>query len=222
MNGKMIRIYKQNELRFVERGYKAAVAPIYEDLDVAFASVDGAACTKGCSSCCRLYVEVLPPEIAIIIDYVRNNFPPALRAEILEKLRRNSVEENLRDKADYRQANLPCAFLNEDNGECRVYDVRPITCRSFGSTNVNVCDLIEPDDGMTTFRVAPQSLLMLVASSGLFWTGMHEAALAYWMGLPVEVVVSEDQVNTVMSLRAALDKAKRDGTPVQFGIVPSE
>jgi len=216
---KHIRVYKQRELRFIEPGYKAAVKPIYDDIQTTFDSLDGVACKKGCAHCCKLYVEALPPEVAIMVDRVRNNFPAPLRQSILDRLKRNSVEEELRDKADYRQANLSCAFLDEEKGECMVYDVRPLTCRSFGSKNVSVCDLSQADDGKTTFRTVPQSLLMLTATSGLFWTGMHGAALSYWMGLPVSVVVSEDMLRTVVTMRESLDKAQRTGVPATLGVV---
>ena len=199
----VIRFYKQAELRAIERGYKEAARVIHDDIDTTFASVT-TDCKKGCSHCCYLKVEVLPPEAAIIVDYVRNTFPPAVRQRMLDRLKENAVAEVFSTPKEYRQKALPCAFLGDD-GTCAIYDVRPITCRGFGSTNVKVCSLEQEDDKQTTFSAAPQSLLMLVATSGLFWTGMAGACLSYWMGLPIEVAVSEDDMKKVHALRQELD-----------------
>jgi Fe-S-cluster containining protein len=217
---KHIRIYKQRELRFIEAGYKKAVAPVYEDIAQTLASVEDVACRKGCAHCCKLKVEVLPPEVAIIVDHVRNNFPPALRQSILDKLKSNSVVESTADANEYREADLRCAFLGGDD-LCMVYDVRPMNCRAFGSTNVNVCNLSEPDDEKTTFSATPDSMMMLVATSGLFWTGFHQAALDYWMGLPITVTVTDEQMEVVLAVRQLLDKAHQDGTTASVRLAPT-
>ena len=206
---KFVRIYRQVELRAMERGFINAVEPVKKDIDATLASVPDVACKKSCAHCCKLRVEVLPPEAALIVDHVRRSFPPSVRQGILDKLKANAPPELLLDAHQYRAEERSCAFLGDDD-LCMVYDQRPISCRAFGSTNVNVCNLSEPDDGQTTFSAAPDSYLMLVGTSGLFWTGLHGACLAYWMGLPIETVVDEDVAKSVFEVRQELDQAARE------------
>lgn len=111
-------------------------------------------CVKGCNKCCQDYFTISEVEFAIIMDYLHNNFDNekinqiVKRALVLtDKFERNNpkyfkqLEENITGKDKYNTLrinleNMPekqenCVFLDE-GGECSIYNVRPLICRTHG------------------------------------------------------------------------------------------
>lgn len=95
-----------------------------------------APCKKGCNTCCNQLVEVHPIEAEIIRRFVISEFS---KEQIMQLNIKNNAELHLVPtysklltndelKHDYYQKNIPCTFLS-DNGECLIYDVRPLACR---------------------------------------------------------------------------------------------
>lgn len=72
-------------------------------------------CRKGCAHCCRVPVDVTALE-ANIIEQVHGYTPAELR-----------TWQPRPTRVDY------CPFLNQKKGVCKIYDVRPLACRTFGA-----------------------------------------------------------------------------------------
>jgi hypothetical protein len=106
-------------------------------------------CAAGCSHCCNLEVPMSRAEGEAIVAWLTENATPEALAEIRERLRawlawyrddysRLVASGISRVDAFFRHA-PPCALL--DDGRCRVYPVRPVTCRShLVSSPVSECD----------------------------------------------------------------------------------
>jgi Fe-S-cluster containining protein len=74
------------------------------------------ACRKGCDSCCRTDVPLYPLELVCIYWYAAEKITGEERKVLKERL-------------IFHTKNRPCPFLSE--GECLIYEVRPVSCRQF-------------------------------------------------------------------------------------------
>lgn len=97
----------------------------------------GVACTRGCSYCCHLRVEIRPHDAFVLAQHVRTRFDARRRERIVARL-----EENLRriaplSREQHVRAGIPCALL--EAGACSVYEARPATCRKYYSVSVETC-----------------------------------------------------------------------------------
>ncbi|WFR95704.1 YkgJ family cysteine cluster protein [Rhizobium tumorigenes] len=111
-----------------------------------FAGQPKYACGKGCSACCHLFVAVPPGVAEVIAWHVNRNFTDAERENLVERLK---MAETAAIASGGPQAlRTPCALLNEE-GACTIYDVRPLSCRSFTSTSLPRCEQV-------VFGVNPQ------------------------------------------------------------------
>ncbi|MHC5011994.1 MAG: YkgJ family cysteine cluster protein, partial [Planctomycetota bacterium] len=70
----------------------------------------------------------------------------AVDAAAFEDLRRRLADRAARAEGltagAYRQARIPCAFL-EESGECRIYERRPVKCRVHVSMSETACQETE-------------------------------------------------------------------------------
>jgi uncharacterized protein len=83
---------------------------------------DDLQCGSGCADCCHTRLTVTAVEAAAIADHVAA-LAPAARAE-LAALAGRPVRSP--------PARVRCAALDDDD-RCRIYDARPIVCRSHGA-----------------------------------------------------------------------------------------
>ncbi len=109
-------------------------------------------CKAGCDACCRheLARGVTPVEILAIYRLVRpwedigSVYAAAGESAVaFQRLLKEALEADPRALAPsddprvfaahlrYNQLQRPCAFLDQDNGVCRIYPVRPLVCRWF-------------------------------------------------------------------------------------------
>jgi len=97
----------------------------------------GFACTAGCAWCCHQQVAAAPAEILAIADHVVRNFTPPARAALLDRLA--ALDARSRGLGLWGRAGLktPCALLVD--GQCSVYEVRPLRCRGVYSRNADHC-----------------------------------------------------------------------------------
>jgi Fe-S-cluster containining protein len=109
-------------------------------------------CKAGCDACCRheLARGVTPVEILAIYRLVRpwDDIGAVYEAAgesavAFQRLLKEQIEADPRPLAPsddprvleahlrYNQLQRPCAFLDQGNGVCRIYPVRPLVCRWF-------------------------------------------------------------------------------------------
>jgi Fe-S-cluster containining protein len=80
-------------------------------------------CASGCDACCRALPTlplVGPSEAARLVEAFAA-LAPAVREDVVERIR-----------AAPAAGPLTCPFLDLGRGVCRVYDARPVPCRTYG------------------------------------------------------------------------------------------
>jgi Fe-S-cluster containining protein len=96
------------------------------------------ACSRGCSYCCNLRVEVQPYEAFRLAAWLRRHFDAPRLESVIQRLRANVERTRALGKEARKRTNIPCALLGDD-GACGAYDARPGQCRRYHSTNVDPC-----------------------------------------------------------------------------------
>ena len=96
------------------------------------------ACTRGCSFCCSLQVQVQPHEAFTLAAWLRRNFDAARLAAVTARLAANAAKSRALGDAARKRSNLACALLGDD-GACTAYEARPAQCRRFHSARLDVC-----------------------------------------------------------------------------------
>lgn len=128
----------QQELLELEERVEARVQDIR-------ASRDWWPCRRGCSQCCRQLAQ--PPELSVQewerIDEAVVALPKHIRTEVEQKI--NHLLVQIAENTVSSQ--VVCPYLDENEGACRIYDARPIACRTYGffvACNGNdYCEIIE-------------------------------------------------------------------------------
>lgn len=87
------------------------------------------ACTPGCSWCCNQAVAVMPVEVVLIVDQVKDWRRVLHSAEIVRTMK----------NADRERQRKPCGLLGDDN-RCSIYESRPGSCRSVHSISAETCE----------------------------------------------------------------------------------
>lgn len=82
-------------------------------------------CRKGCSKCCSQIFRITKLDAYIIAEHIRSL--PAAQRETLQQKARKYIDNLVSD----RRADNPCPALG-DEGECTIYEARPVICRRFG------------------------------------------------------------------------------------------
>jgi Fe-S-cluster containining protein len=96
------------------------------------------ACTRGCSYCCSLQVEVQPHETFTLAEWLKRHFSTERLGAVIAKLRANAAKTRAMGPEARKRSNLACALLGDD-GACTAYDARPAQCRRFHSTVLETC-----------------------------------------------------------------------------------
>lgn len=94
------------------------------------------ACSKGCSWCCSHKVGVTVPELIAIVDHLEAS--PERLAVARKRAAELAQNPLIFSDSEKPRARIACALLNDD-GSCAVYEVRPLPCRSWLSTDVESC-----------------------------------------------------------------------------------
>lgn len=96
------------------------------------------ACAPGCGSCCMVNVAVLAPEAKNIAQYLKKTRSDGELVELKKKMKQLVIAISNLDDEERIAVRRNCAFLSEQ-GECSIYPVRPLLCRSITSTNAKAC-----------------------------------------------------------------------------------
>ncbi|MBD1913984.1 MULTISPECIES: YkgJ family cysteine cluster protein [unclassified Leptolyngbya] len=87
-------------------------------------------CQRGCDHCCRHLAH--PPELSAV-EWERVDAAVALLSTTEQMVVKQRIEHLLEQIADGTLSSaVVCPFLNESEGACRIYDSRPIACRTYG------------------------------------------------------------------------------------------
>ena len=93
------------------------------------------ACGRGCSFCCKVWVDTTPPEVL----YTIKKMPPEQKERAREAVLRACAQTSGASFEDrLGKVNPPCPMLAGD-GACSVYEDRPLACRTLVSTDVEAC-----------------------------------------------------------------------------------
>lgn len=95
------------------------------------------ACESGCDACCYYTdMDATALEFEEVLNYVRTQQPDDIRRQLLKQVR---------DEPEYtKQGFKPCPFLDRRNGQCGIYPVRPVGCRTLLATRR--CQLNQEED----------------------------------------------------------------------------
>jgi uncharacterized protein len=86
-------------------------------------------CQQGCDHCCRHLAH--PPELSAVewkrLDEAVVHLPTPERMVVEQK-----IDTLLQQISEGTLSQVVCPYLNEQEGICRIYDSRPIACRTYG------------------------------------------------------------------------------------------
>ena len=108
----------------------------YEIASKKYAGKEPVHCAKGCGYCCHTRVTATPIELFMLARGIRERWNDAndpLKQRFL------AVESQARPlrQDQWVASRIPCAFLAE--GSCSIYEVRPLTCRTYASLSLPTC-----------------------------------------------------------------------------------
>ncbi len=182
----------------LDKGFRALFAEVadlavrYQE-EVVARSDYTVSCTRGCSDCCNHWVEdVNSFEAAIIADFIRRKMPGRVddirrrcisdchELERLEKLvtiklQRQQAASGVPsiDQVDlllsvFYQMKRPCPLLADD-GNCSIYELRPLTCRIY----VSFSDPLRCNPGYINTSVVPTCLIDLPETANRILDTLH-------------------------------------------------
>ncbi len=73
-----------------------------------------------------------------VADHVLTQFGEQERQRAAERVASTAERIARMSETEFKDSRTPCALL-DDRGRCTVYEVRPLACRGFHSTSVDVC-----------------------------------------------------------------------------------
>lgn len=109
------------------------------------------ACSRGCSYCCSLRVQVQPAEAFTLAAWLRRTVSPTRLSQVIAKLRANAARTRELGEEARKRTNLPCALLGDD-GACTAYEARPAQCRRYHSVSLDPCKAFHADPTLDTLE----------------------------------------------------------------------
>lgn len=95
------------------------------------------ACHLGCHWCCGFKTLVYPFEVVRIINFIRGSLTEAEQEELIQRV--GKLDKRTHNLSPKQRVKLKifCPLLR--NGVCIVHPVRPMSCRSYLSTDEKAC-----------------------------------------------------------------------------------
>lgn len=112
-------------------------------------------CSAGCGYCCFLRVTASIPEALIIHDFLHKNKEITLYREQLENSPDFFSSRTSKDINWWVKNRIPCLFFDEQRQLCRIYEVRPFTCRSYHSLDMRLCAKAYSQKALTAIPCYP-------------------------------------------------------------------
>ncbi len=149
------------------------------------------ACKANCPWCCHIRLTATPPEVLLVLDYIRENFTDGEITALVRKVANIDAFTRGLDGEDRARLRLPCPLLKD--GSCSVHPVRPLSCRAVVSVDVAACKrayqsrMKEP---------VPQHELQILAANGIGYgilAGMADAGF----------MVEDAEMNAALALGLA-------------------
>lgn len=175
------------------------------------------ACRAGCFGCCVGLFEISLPEAALVRAGVAA-LSPAVREDVVRRARRIVVESahafpgdaaagildpDRTEEADdaYFEvlADRACPMLDLPSGSCRIYEYRPVTCRTYGFAWSKDGAVIHPPCGLN----------------------LPGAAAERQLETSIDVGRLDEAGDVALELAAALDLEPGDETTVAHAVVGS-
>lgn len=128
------------------------------------------ACCAGCSWCCYIPVAVTPPEALAIAQYLREHASGQALTALRNRLADHARRIARLSSSGHAEARIPCALLRD--GQCSVYDVRPIRCRRWNSIDRMACEVGFHDAHAAVVPVDPYAY----AAGGSVQIGLQEGS----------------------------------------------
>lgn len=94
-------------------------------------------CKKGCEWCCHQPVFALDYELEYLNDFISRNFSEEIQTGIKKRAGNKNGKLSMLSETELLNSKYPCPLLQ--NGACMAYQVRPMACRIYLSSNVNSC-----------------------------------------------------------------------------------
>jgi Fe-S-cluster containining protein len=135
-------------------------------------------CSKGCSACCYTRVEIKVLDAIAIAQSLALTLTAKECADLQIRCEQQAKYTAQMSRNEKFQKQVACPFLKGDL--CSIYDIRPLTCRSYFSTNREICDTGQPghvrlDWGLS---IAIEKLTTATGAGHLYQTGELAAMLA--------------------------------------------
>ncbi|WP_027410755.1 YkgJ family cysteine cluster protein [Anoxybacteroides tepidamans] len=131
--------------RFLLQAFKKLLALVDQEIQIIEQKVAiRPTCEKGCAYCCYFPIIITKMEAKLMMAYI-DSLPAAEKEDIhihlvkyfqknkekLQKLCAIDFTEAPDFKEQYIVERLPCPFLDLKTNTCKVYEVRPIPCRTY-------------------------------------------------------------------------------------------
>jgi len=121
-----------NKLELNSKSLIANLLTVYEKLDEEYLNIKNTPCQKGCNDCCSDFFHISVIEFFSILRALSI----ADDKNILKysKKAKEAIKDIVLPKTDELRIPgfPPCIFVNETNGSCNIYEVRPVLCRMYG------------------------------------------------------------------------------------------
>lgn len=136
------------------------------------------ACSKGCSACCHTRVEIKALDAIAMARSLALTLTAKECANLQMRCEQQAKYTARMTRNEKFRKQVACPFLKDDL--CSIYDIRPLTCRSYFSTNREICDAGQPghvrlDWGLS---IAMEKLTTATGAAHLYQTGELAAMLA--------------------------------------------
>ncbi len=109
--------------------------------DLHGSGADRTDCREGCSWCCYGgNVEIAASEAVVIAEYLADNLDAEHLAQVRQRIAEDARDIRSRSTEERFAARVACPLLDEAQGRCLVYEVRPGLCRAYNSMDAKVCE----------------------------------------------------------------------------------